>query len=409
MKNIAIESLFPQKPAEILLDNASGKRMLRCAIEAENCYALGGGTNIGRGAYRSARVMETAVEESRNAIKTFLGGDAETDLVFTHGTTDGLNLLARCCAKAFLKPGTNVVTTVAEHHSNLLPWMRACEETGAELRIAKPFVREDSRGNKEVTFPAEAVCSLLDADTALVTLTGCSNVTGTVLPIAKIAQIAHSMGIPVILDAAQMAAHQSVDFNTLGCDALCIGGHKLYGPASVGAICATKTFLNRLPSDDLGGGMVEEIDLEENTFRLLPGHARFEAGTLPIGQILGFGAAVSCLGQLGMEHIQSREARLRQYLLERIRPMESYHCICGADDAAPIVSIVSDALNSLDLAAFCDANGIAVRAGKHCAHPFMDFLGESSTLRVGICFYNTEADLDCFADLLLSLERRFRR
>lgn len=409
MKDFTIDTLFPPKPAGILLDNAAGKRKLLCAIEAENSYALGGGTNIGRGAYRSARVTETAVEESRNAIKTFLGAGAEEDLVFTHGTTDGLNLLARCCAKAFLKPGTNVVTTVAEHHSNLLPWMRACEETGATLRIAKPSVREDSKGNKVVFFPAEAVCSLMDANTVLVTLTGCSNVTGTVLPIAQIAQTAHSMGIPVIVDAAQLAAHQRIRFTELGCDAICIGGHKLYGPTGVGAICASNAFWNRLPSDNLGGGMVEKIDLKANTFRLIPGHARFEAGTLPIGQILGFGAAVSCLGQLEMEQIQGREAHLRQYLLERLAQTEGCRCICGADGAAPIVSIVSNALSSLDLAAMCDAHGIAVRAGKHCAHPFLDFLGEPSVLRVSLCFYNTEAELDRFADLLLSLERRFRR
>jgi len=409
MKDFLLESLFPQKPAEILLDNAAGKRKLLCAIEAETSYAFGGSTNIGRGTYRSARVTEAAVEESRNAVKSFLNAGAEYDLVFTHGTTAGLNLLARCCTGAFLKQGANVITTVAEHHSNLLPWMRACEETGATLRIAKPSVRLDSRGNVEVTFPAEAVCNLMDANTAIVSLTGCSNVTGTLLPIAQIVKSAHSMGIPVIVDAAQLSAHQRVQLDAIGCDAICIGGHKLYGPTGLGAICATKAFLDRLPNDDLGGGMVEEINLEENTFRLKSGHARFEAGTLPIGQILGFGAAVDCLGKLGMENIQRREDHLRRYLLKHLSRTESYRHITGGNEAAPIVSLVSDVITSLDLAAMCDAHGIAVRAGKHCAHPFLDFLGEFSTLRVSPCFYNTEAEIDSFIDLLLSLERRFRR
>lgn len=403
-----IRQQFPQfaQSPEIPLDNAASARKPERVLEAMDRYYLESCTNVGRGSYRTARRTEDAVESCREQTKRFIGGDDDTKIVFNHGATDGLNMLSRCCA-GMLRPGSNVVTTVAEHHSNLLPWMRHCAEHGAQLRVAKPSVRTDSRGNREVVFQPEDVLSLIDENTALITMTACSNVTGSCLPVPQIAHAAHVAGVPVILDAAQLAPHQAMDFRKLGCDALCFSAHKLYGPTGLGVLCADRHFLESLPADMLGGGCVESVDLDTMSYRLRGGHERLEAGTLPIAQILGFSGALAFLEETGMERIAALERSILAYLFEQLSGVDGIHVLHGGPDSAPVVSMTCDFLSCLDLAAMCDTRGIAVRAGKHCAHPFMDFLGLNASVRVSLGVYNTEEDIDALVKLLRHLQRRF--
>ena len=408
MKTDEYIELFPKRSDEIFLDNAASTRKPIPVLEAMDAYYRSSCGNIGRGSYRSARAAEAAVEECREKAKHFLGAGESDGIVFTHGATDGLNLLARGFAKS-LRPGSNVVTTIAEHHSNLLPWMRACQQRGAQLRIAKPAVHTDDTGNRIVSFRAEDILTLVDSQTALIAITACSNVTGTCLPVGKIVEHSKKLGIPVVVDGAQFAAHQEAEFHSLGCDAMCLSAHKLYGPTGLGILCAKRSFLERLEPDDLGGGIVEDLNLAQGSVRFREDDGRFEAGTLPIAQIVGFSAALTFLQQLGMYHIRMREDKLRKHLLSRMSAIEGIHCIHSGDGAAPLVSVNSDFMSSLDMAAMCDAQRIAVRAGKHCAFPFLDFLGEPATLRVSPCLYNTVEELDIFASLLESLQRRFRK
>ncbi len=403
-----IQKLFPSESKEIFLDNGAATRKPLCVMEAMDGYYRLSCANVGRGSYRSAREAEAAVAACREKVKGFLTAEDGEELIFTLGATDGLNMLARGFT-AQLRPGSNMVTTVAEHHSNLLPWMQACLKRGAQLRIARPIVHIDNAGNRIVSFSAEDILKLVDDQTALIAITACSNVTGTYMPVEAITQKAEEMGIPVVVDGAQLAAHKAVNFTALGCDAMCLSAHKLYGPTGLGILCAKRSFLDRLEPDDLGGGMVESLDLEHGAVTFREGHARFEAGSLPIAQIIGFSAALTCLERIGISNIRNAEKKLLCHLLDRLSAIEGIQCIYGGEDSAPVVSLTSDVMSSLDLASFCDARNIAVRAGKHCAHPFLDFLGEPATLRVSPCMYNTLEEIDIFADLLEHLQRRFRK
>ena len=406
MTDSEFRDLFSPQSQEIYLDNAASTLKMRCMTEKMADYDMNCGANIARGSYQSARRTEEAVEAAREKIKTFLCAGEDTEVIFTHGTTEGLNLLARSYAPK-LKPENNVVTTIAEHHSNLLPWLRVCRQRGAKLRLAEPRVAADAKGNRLVHFWAEDILSFVDENTALVTITGCSNVTGSCLPVREICRAAHKNGLPVIVDGAQLAGHKRADYFGSDYDALCFSAHKLYGPTGLGVICAKKSFLETLEPDVFGGGTVDYVDLKSGTVGWKSGAARWEAGTLPISQILGFSAVLDRLMECGLDNLCAWEDRLRLYLQERMEEIPGIRCIHGGEGGGAIVSICCEFMSSLDLAAMCDAHRIAVRAGKHCAHPFLDFLGESSTLRISLAGYNTVREIDAFAELLRQLQRRF--
>ena len=406
MTNSAFRDLFSQEQQGIYLDNAASTRKMRCMVEAMQTYDLDCGVNIGRGSYRSSRQAEAAVAAAREKIKEFLSAGEDNEVIFTHGATDGLNLLARSIA-AKITPGSNVVTTVAEHLSNLLPWMEACKQRGGELRLAKPNVKTDAKGNRIISFQTRDIMSLVDEKTVLITVTGCSNVTGSCLPVKEIAQEAARMHIPVVVDGAQLVAHKKVMFSDLGCDAFCFSTHKLYGPTGLGVMCTKKDFLSSLEPDVYGGGTVDYVDLTQGVIGRKDGASSWEAGTLPISQILGFSAVLDKLRECGMDTLQVWEEELRRHLLAAMDPIPGIRCIHSGEDGTPTVSLCCDFMSSLDLAAMCDANRIAVRAGKHCAHPLLDFLGEPATVRVSLAAYNTAEQIDALADLLGRLQRRF--
>lgn len=406
MKDSEFRELFSCRWQEIYLDNAASTFKMRAMTEAMSDYDLQCGVNIARGSYRSARITEAAVELARKKIRSFLSAGQDTEVIFTHGATDGLNLLARSCTSR-LRPGSNVVMTAAEHHSNLLPWLQSCRQRGAELRLAEPRVDTDGKGNRRVRFFAEDILSLVDADTALITLTCCSNVTGSIMPVQAVANAVSERKIPVLADGAQLVAHKKVNFLELGCDALCFSAHKLYGPTGLGVICAGKGFLESVEPDIYGGGTVEHLDLPTADIGWKTGAARWEAGTLPISQILGFSAVLDRLQDWGMENLAAWEEKLRAYLLQKIEDIPGIYAIHGGEGAAPVVSLGCAFMSSLDLAALCDANRIAVRAGKHCAHPFLAILDEPSVLRVSMAGYNTLQELDTFVQLLRQWQRRF--
>lgn len=407
MTNREFRDLFSLQNC-IYLDNAASTRKMCCMAKAMNAYDLDCGVNIGRGSYRSARQTEAAVNAAREKIKDFLSAGADTEVVFVYGATDGLNRLARSFAHR-ITPGSNVVTTIAEHHSNLLPWLQICKQQGAELRLAVPRVEKDAHGNGIVQFFAEDILTLVDKKTVLITLSGCSNVTGSCVPVEEITKAVNPKPIPVIVDGAQLVAHKKTDFSALGCDALCFSAHKLYGPTGLGVLCAKKEFLESLVPDVYGGGTVNFVDLDKNEIGWKAATARWEAGTLPISQILGFSEVLDKLMELGMGNLEAWEESLRQYLLARMAEVSGIRCIHGGEGGGPVVSLCCDFMSSLDLAAMCDASSIAVRAGKHCAHPYLDFLGEPSTLRVSLAGYNTVEQIDTFAQLLHRLQGRFGR
>jgi cysteine desulfurase/selenocysteine lyase len=382
----------------VYLDNAATSQKPQSVIDAVTRFYTSENANIHRGVHYLSERATDAYDQVREKVARFLNARSSREIIFTRGTTEGINLVAQSYGRPALKPGDDIVITAMEHHSNLVPWQLVCEQTGARLRAA-PF---NDAGELDV----EAFERLLSDRTRLVSVLHVSNALGTVNPVKRLIALAHDRGIPVLLDGAQSAPHLGVDVQELDCDFFAFSGHKLFGPTGVGVLFGRESLLEQMPPYQGGGDMIATVTLERSTWAPLP--AKFEAGTPMIAQVMGLGAALDYVTELGFDRISSWEQQLLSYATERVIGIEGLRLIGTATRKASILGFTLEGVHPHDIGAILDDSGIAIRAGHHCAQPVMRHFGIPATARASFAFYNTPEEADILANALMEIRRMFR-
>jgi cysteine desulfurase/selenocysteine lyase len=383
----------------VYLDNAASTQKPRAVLEAMDRFYRRDNANVHRGLHELSNRATEAYEDARARTARFFGIADTAELIWTRGATEALNLVAWAWGTASLRPGDEILLTVLEHHSNLVPWQLLAQRTGARLR----FLDIDDQGRLDLS----ALDDLLTERTRLVALGHVSNALGTVNPVREIAARARAVGALVVVDGAQSAPHLPVDVPSLGADFYAFSGHKMCGPTGIGGLWGRREILEAMPPFHGGGDMIDVVELERCTFAPLP--SRFEAGTPNVAGAVGMGAAVDFLAGVGREAILAHERALLTYALERMAEVPDL-VVHGPRDPAERSGLVSFTLADVhphDLATILDAQGIAIRAGHHCAQPLMRRLGVSSTARASFYLYNTFADVDRLVDGLHHARRLF--
>ncbi|MGH6869182.1 MAG: cysteine desulfurase, partial [Methylocella sp.] len=338
-----------------------------------------------------------AYEAARESLRAFLNAGSADEIVFTKSATEAINLVAASFGEAYIKEGDEIVLSIMEHHANIVPWHFLRERRGAVLK----WVDIDDEGN----FLLDAFEQALTAKTKIVALTHLSNVLGTVTPVKEIVRIAHQRGIPVLIDGSQGAVHLDVDVVDLDVDFYCLTGHKLYGPTGIGALYGKQEWLEKLPPFLGGGEMIDEVTKDRVTYSEPP--HRFEAGTPPIVQAIGLGAAVNYVRRIGRERIHAHELSLRNYAHERLSRINALRIFGHAKGKGAIISFNMDGAHAHDVATVLDRCGVAVRAGTHCAQPLLSRFGVTSTCRASFALYNTFEEVDKLAAALIKAEGLF--
>ncbi len=379
----------------VWLDNAATTQKPRAVIEAISRFYERDNSNIHRGAHTLARRATQAYEDAREAVRRFLGAPAPEEVVFVRGTTEAINLVAQTWGRQNVGPGDEILLTTLEHHANIVPWQMLAREKGARLVVA-PIT---DRG--EIVM--EEWARLLSPRTRLAACTQVSNALGTVLPVREMAEMAHRRGALVLVDGAQSVPHVRVDVADLGADFFAFSGHKVYGPAGVGVLWARRALLEEMPPWQGGGSMIRTVTFETTTYSDPP--AKFEAGTPTIADAVGLGAAVSYLERLGIDGVARHEHELLEYGTRRLGEVPGLRLVGTAPDKASVLSFVIEGTRPEDVGRHLDAEGIAVRAGHHCAMPTMQRFGLTGTVRPSLGLYNTREDVDALVEALL----RFRR
>jgi cysteine desulfurase / selenocysteine lyase len=376
----------------VYLDNAATTQKPRPVIDAVSRFYAAENANIHRGVhYLSERATE-AYEDVRRRVAEFLNAPSARQIVFTRGTTESINLVAQSFGRRVLRPGDEILITGMEHHSNIVPWQLVAGATGATVRAAP--ISDD--GELDV----EALRRLLTERTRLVAVTHLSNALGTINPIRELVALAHERDIPVLVDGAQSASHLDVDVQALGCDFFVCSGHKLYGPTGVGVLYGRAELLEQMPPWQGGGDMIASVTLERSTWAPVP--AKFEAGTPPIAEVIGLGAAVDYVQTVGRPAISAWEDHLLALATAAVGAIPGVRLVGTARHKASVLSFVVDGVHPHDVGAVLDDEGVAVRAGHHCAQPVMQRLGVPATVRASFAFYNMPSEVDV---LVRGLER----
>ena len=381
----------------VYLDNAASAQKPRQVIERlvhayEHEYA-----NVHRGLHFLANAATEGFEGAREKVRHFLNAESADQIIFTRSATEAINLVAASFGQLNIGAGDEIVLSIMEHHSNIVPWHFHRERRGAVLK----WVGVDDEGN----FSLDEFEKGLTPRTKIVAITHMSNVLGTVLPIKEIVEIAHARNIPVMVDGSQGAVHLDVDVRDLDCDFYIFTGHKVYGPTGIGVLYGKKEWLAQMPPFNGGGEMIQEVTVENVTYNDPP--HRFEAGTPPIVQAIGLGAALDYMLSIGRENIRAHEESLGAYAHERLGRINSLRIFGRARGKGAIVSFEMKNAHAHDVATVIDRAGVAVRAGTHCAQPLLRRFGVTSTCRASFALYNTHAEVDALAEALLKAEALF--
>ena len=374
----------------VYLDNAATTQKPRAVIETLTNYYLTLNSNIHRGAHYLAAQATERYEGVRRQVQAFINARSSNEIVFTRGTTESINLVASSFGRGFLKAGDEVIVSGMEHHSNIVPWQLACELAGASLRVI-PF-------SDEGVLDLDAYRALFTARTRIVACTHVSNTLGTINPVKEIVDIAHSHGVPVLIDGAQAVAHMRVDVQQIGCDFYCFSGHKMYAPMGVGVMYGREELLSQLPPYQGGGEMIKDVTFERTTYNELP--FRFEAGTPSVGDVLGLGAAIDFMQEQGVEHIAHHEDELLHYATERLLTVPGMRLFGTAPHKAGVISFLIGEAHPYDVGTLLDKLGVAVRTGHHCTQPIMDRYGIPGTVRASFACYTTHDDVDALVAAL---------
>jgi cysteine desulfurase / selenocysteine lyase len=381
----------------VYLDSAASAQKPRAVIDAMVRVMETGYANVHRGLHYMANAATEAFEGAREDVRAFLNAGSTDEIIFTKSATEAYNLVANSFGTMGLGEGDEIILSVMEHHSNIVPWHFLRERKGAVIK----WVPVDDEGN----FLLEEYERLFSPRTKMVAITHMSNVLGTVTPAKDIVRIAHERGVPVLLDGAQAAVHLNVDVRDLDVDFYVFTGHKVYGPTGIGVLYGKREWLEKMPPYQGGGEMINEVRCEGITYGVPP--HRFEAGTPPIVEAAGLGAAVRFMMELGRDRIQAHEAALSAYAHERLRAMNSIRIIGQAHGKGAIIAFEMKGAHAHDVATVIDRQGVAVRAGTHCAMPLLERFGATSTCRASFGLYNTFAEADKLAEALQKAETLF--
>lgn len=374
----------------VYLDNGASAQKPSAVIEAVNTSYSQEYANVHRGLHYLSNLATERYEAVRGKIQAFLGAAEEQEILFTRGTTEAINLVAYAWAEPRIKPGDQILLSTMEHHANIVPWHFLRERFGAELVWVDP----DANGD----LPAEKVAAAMTDRTVLVAITHMSNVLGTVVDVKAITAAAHARGAAVMVDGSQAAVHMPVNVADLGCDFYAVTGHKLYGPSGSGALYVRAARYPEMRPWHGGGDMIREVGKDRITYNDPP--HRFEAGTPPITQIIGLGAAIDYLTALGMDRIAAHEQDLRDYAQTRLDGLNWLQVFGRSETKGAIFSFAMEGAHPHDISTVIDRKGVAVRAGHHCAQPLMTHLGVSATTRASFGLYNTRAEVDALVESL---------
>lgn len=374
----------------VYLDNGATTQKPESVIQAEDRFYRQSNANIHRGVHWLSQHATDLYEEGRERVRTLLNAARPEEIVFTRGTTEAINLVAQSWGRSQLKPGDEIIVSALEHHSNIVPWQLVCQQTGAVLKV----IPINDRGELQM----DDYRALLSERTRLVAVAHVSNSLGTVNPVAEITRLARAAGARVLIDGAQAVAHQAVDVQALDCDFYAFSGHKLYGPTGIGALYARFDVLDAMPPWQGGGDMIRTVSFERTTYAAVP--QRFEAGTPNIAGVVGLAAAIDYVTSLGLDEIARHEHTLLGHATQAVAGIPGLRVIGTAAHKAGILSFVIDGIHPHDLGTILDTQGVAIRAGHHCAMPVMTRFGIPGTARASLAAYNTEQDVAALVDAL---------
>ena len=379
----------------VYFDNANTSQKPASVIEAVNTHYREHNANVARAVHQLGEEATAAYEGARDKLARFINAPSRNELILTSGTTQSINLVAYSYALPRLQPGDAILTTVMEHHANIVPWQLVAARSGATVKAA-PI---NERGELIV----EKYIEMLTPEVKLACVTHVSNVLGTVNPVREIARECKKRDIALLVDGSQAVPHRPVDVQALGCDFYAITGHKMLAPTGTGALWAKREHLEAMPPFFGGGEMIREVRFSGTTFAAPP--HKFEAGTPNIAGFVGLSAAIDYYQSVGFDAIHAWEQQLLSYATERLREISGLRLFGEAKEKEPVISFLLDGAQATDMATLLDLQGVAVRSGHHCAHPLMQFYGVPATLRASLAFYNTREEIDAFIVALLKVRK----
>ncbi len=372
----------------IYLDNAATNQKPKRVIDALTKYYERDNANIHRGIHTLAERATKAYEQTRHAMQQFISAKHVEEIIFTRGVTESINLVASSYGRAFLNEGDEVIISVLEHHSNIVPWQMICEEKKATLKV----IPVTDIGEIDL----DAFHKLLSVKTKIVAVNHASNSLGTINPIKEIIDVAHTVGAVVLIDGAQASAHLPIDVQELDCDFYCISSHKMYGPTGTGILYGKKALLEKMPPYMGGGEMIKDVTFTKTTYNDLP--YKFEAGTPNIADVVALNEAIQFINELGKENIAAHENELLSYTVKKLSAIAHVKLIGTADKKVSVQSFMIDGIHHFDIGQMLDTRGIAVRTGHHCTQPLMDRFGIEGTVRASFSVYNTKEEIDQLAE-----------
>ena len=381
----------------VYLDNAATTQKPLCVLDAMRNEYLNVNANVHRGVHYLSQQATDLHEAARETVRRFINAKSTNEIVFTRGTTEGLNLIASSFVDEMMTEGDEVIVSVMEHHSNIVPWQLQAAKHGIAIRV----IPMDDSGKLDL----EAYETLFSENTKLVSIAHVSNVLGTVNPVKEMARIAHSHGVPIMVDGAQSTPHFRVDMQDLDCDFFVFSGHKMYGPTGIGVLYGKEEWLDKLPPYQGGGEMIESVSFEKTTFEHLP--FKFEAGTPDYVATHGLATAIDYIESIGIANISEYEHELTDYCMKRLAEIDGMRLIGTTQGKDAVVSFLVGEIHHLDMGTLLDRLGIAVRTGHHCAQPLMIRLGVQGTVRASFAFYNTKEEIDVLASGIERVSKMF--
>ena len=391
-----LKRTFYDKPFAYL-DSAATTQKPQSVIDAIGRYYSHGNANVHRGIYRLSEEATKAYNSARLAVRSFINADKTEEIIFTRGTTDAINLVASSFGERFINAGDEILISTMEHHSNIVPWQLLCERKGATLKIVS--MSDDG------VIDLAMYKKMLTPNVKIVGVTHVSNALGIVNPIKKMIELAHAVNIPVLIDGAQAVPHMPVDVATLDCDFYAFSAHKMYGPTGVGVLYGKEKWLSQMPPYQGGGDMIHIVSFEKTTYAPLP--HKFEAGTPNMAGVAGLEAAINYMNSVGYDYIVSHERELYAYAKQKLSAIPGLHIIGNTPEMISVISFVMDDVHPHDLSTILDQEGVAVRAGHHCAMPLMNRLNVAATARLSLGLYTNQSDIDQLCDGLHKAQTLF--
>ena len=381
----------------VYLDSANSSQKPKSVIDRMSFFYENEFSNVGRSVHSLAVTATNRFEETRDLVKKFINAKYREEIIFTKGATEGINLVANSYGEKFINEGDEIILTELEHHSNYVPWHFIRQKKGAKIK----FAPVNKRGEVEI----DEIKKLINSKTKIIAVTHISNVTGAILPIKKIVDLAKEKKIPVLVDGTQGAPHLKIDIQELGCDFYAISCHKMYGPNGLGILYAKKKWLEELPPYQGGGGMISEVLKDKVSFADTP--TKFEAGTMQTADVVAFSEAINFIEELGIKNIQNHEKEILQYGIEKLKKNNSVNIIGEPKERGSVMSFTIKGIHPHDIATILDEDGVAIRAGHHCCQIFHDKVGIAATARASIGVYNSKEDIDILCNAINNCKKVF--